>query len=340
MKQFALAAALGTAALLSSPTAEAGPTVDAIKKRGELICGVRESAVGFAHQLPDGKYAGIAVDLCRAISIAILGDAAKQKFVPLQADKRFPALKAGEVDILISGSTYTMTREIEHGFEFPAIYLYDGQGIMLPSKVGKRSAKDLNGLSICVTAGTTTERNLANYFRENKRTYKPMPLPKLEDVRTAFFGGKCDAISADASALYAMRAAYAPNPRDYLIVPELLSKDPLAIIVRSGDPQFTSIARWSFYALVQAEEDGITAKNVDEMLKTEDVEIRRMLGVKEGQGKALGLDDAWVYKMVKQVGHYGEIFDRNLGSGSQLKVSRGINALWTKGGMQYAPPFH
>jgi len=163
-----------------------------------------------------------------------------------------------------------------------------------------------------------------------------MPLPKLEDVRTAFFGGKCDAISADASALYAMRAAYAPNPRDYLIVPELLSKDPLAIIVRSGDPQFTSIARWSFYALVQAEEDGITAKNVDEMLKTEDVEIRRMLGVKEGQGKALGLDDAWVYRMVKQVGNYGEIFDEHL---APLGLERGVNALWTDGGLMYSPPY-
>jgi general L-amino acid transport system substrate-binding protein len=340
MKQFALVAALGTAVLASSPRAEAGATVDAIKARGELICGVRESAVGFAHQLADGKHAGIAVDICRAISIAILGDAAKQKFVPLQADKRFPALKAGEVDILISGSTFTMTREVEMGFEFPAIYLYDGQGIMLPRKAGKRSAKELDKVSICVTASTTTERNLANYFRDNKKTYKPMPMAKIEDLRAAFFGGKCDALSADATALYAMRAAYAPNPQDYLIVPELLSKEPLSLIVRSGDPQFSSIARWTFYALVQAEEDGITSKNVDDMLKSEDRDIQRLLGVKPGQGKPLGLDDAWVYRIVKQVGNYGEIFERNLGAGSVLKIPRGLNAQWSKGGMQYAPPLH
>jgi general L-amino acid transport system substrate-binding protein len=338
MKQFALAAALGLAALLSPPRAEAGPTVDAIKARGALVCGVRESAVGFAHQLADGKYAGIAVDICRAISIAILGDATKAKFVPLQADKRFPALKAGEVDILISGSTFTMTREVELGFEFPAVYLYDGQGIMLPRKLGKRSAKELNGVSICVTSGTTTERNLANYFRENKRTYKPMAMAKMEDLRAAFFGGKCDALSADATALYAMRAAYAPNPAEYVIVPELLSKEPLSLIVRRDDLQFSSIARWTFYAMVQAEEDGITSKNVDDKLKSEDPEIRRLLGVKPGQGKALGLDDDWVYKIVKQVGNYGESFERNVGMGSPLKIERGLNRLWSQGGLQYAPP--
>ena len=340
MRKLAVVLAIGMTALLSPLRAEAGPTLDAIKARGELICGVRESAVGFAHQLADGKHAGIAVDICRAISIAILGDAAKVKFVPLQADKRFPALKAGEVDILVSGSTLTMTREIELGFEFPAIYLYDGQSIMLPRKLGKRSAKDLDGISICVTAGTTTERNLANYFRENKKTYKPVTMAKLEDLRAAFFAGRCDALSADSTALYAMRKAYATNPQDYLIVPELLSKEPLSLIVRSGDTQFGSIARWTFYAMVQAEEDGITSKNVDQMLKSEDPDIRRLLGVKPGQGKALGLDDAWVYRIVKQVGNYGESFDRNLGANSELKISRGLNALWTKGGMMYAPPLH
>jgi general L-amino acid transport system substrate-binding protein len=340
MKQFALAAVLGMATLLSTPRAEAGPSVDAIKARGQLICGVGENAVGFAQPQADGKYMGFAVDICRAVSVAILGDATKVKFVPLQADKRFPALKAGEVDLLVSGSTFTMTREVEHGFEFPAVYLYDGQGIMLPSKLGKRSAKELNGISICVASGTTTERNLANYFRENKRTYKPMPMAKVEDLRAAFFAGKCDALSADATALYAMRAAYAPNPREYLIVPELLSKEPLSLIVRSGDPQFSSIVRWAFYAMVQAEEDGITSKNVDDMLKSEDRDVQRLLGVKPGQGKPLGLDDAWVYKIVKQVGNYGESFERNLGAGSVLKIPRNLNALWTKGGMQYSPPFH
>jgi len=223
---------------------------------------------------------------------------------------------------------------------FPAIYLYDGQGFLVPRKLGKRNLKDLNGVSICVAGGTTTERNLANHFRAAKMTYKPVVMEKVEDLRAAFFGGRCDVYSGDVMALYATRAAYAPIPQEYMVLPELISKEPLALIVRSGDQRFAEIVRWSFFALVQAEESGITQRNVDDMTKSDNDDIKRFLGVTPGIGKALGLDDKWVYNIVKQVGNYGESFERNLGAASQLKVARGLNSLWTQGGMQYSPPFN
>ena len=340
MRSLALAVSVGAASVFSIAGAEAGPSLDAVKARGELTCGVRGDSVGFAHAAADGKYVGLAVDICRAISAAVLGDASKVKFTPLPADKRFPALKAGDVDVLVSGTTLTMTREVGLGFEFPAIYLYDGQGFMVPRKLGKRSVKDLNGASICVASDTTSERNLANYFRAHKMTYKPVVLQKIEDLRAAFFGGRCDVFSGDTMALYAMRAGYAPIPQEYMVLPDQISKEPLALIVRSGDTQFADIVRWAFYAMVQAEESGITTKNVDEMAKSDDPDVKRLLGVTAGLGKALGVDDKWVHNIVKQVGNYGESFERNLGAGSQIKVPRGLNALWSQGGMQYSPPLH
>lgn len=318
--------------------AAAGTILDAVKARGQLICGVPGPTVGFASEV-NGKYAGLDVDVCRAAAVALLGDAAKVKFVPLPADKRFPALKAGEVDLLVSNSTLTLTRAAEAGFEFLAVYFYDGQGMLVPRKSNKRTTEDLNGASVCVAGGTTSERNLANYFRVNKLTYKPVVLQKVEDVRATFFAGKCDAYTADAALLYAARTAYAPNPVDYMVQPKLISKEPLVQIVREGDAAFARIVRWSFLAMVEAEEKRVSSKNVDAMLKSEDENIKRLLGVTPGLGKALGVDDKWVYNIVKQVGNYGEVFDRNLGAASDLKVSRGLNALWTDGGMQYAPPF-
>ena len=339
MRKAALAIAIAAIALLPAGAANAGPVLDAVKARGELVCGVRGDSLGFAHPLADGKYVGFAVDICRAIGVAILGDAAKVKFVPLAADKRFAALKAGEVDVLVSGTTHTMNRELEHDFDFVATYLYDGQGFMVPRKLGKRSLKDLADVSICVTAGTTTERNLADYFRRNNKPYKPVPFGKVEDLRAAFFGGKCDAYTGDATALFAARAAYAPIPQEYIVLPELISKEPLAVIVRDGDPAFAAIARWAFLAMIQAEEAGITSANVDQMAKSDSPEIKLLLGTTPGIGKVLGLDDKWIYRIVKLVGNYGESYERNLGRASQLKIPRGLNALWTQGGMQYSPPF-
>ncbi len=318
--------------------AEAGPVLDAVKARGELICGVPAESVGFS-TVVNGKYVGLAVDVCRAAGAAIFGDATKVKFVPLPPDKRFPSLKSGEVDLLVSNSTVTLTRAAELGFDFLAVYFYDGQGMLVRRKLGKRSIKDLNGMSVCVAGGTTSERNLANYFNANKMTFKPVVLPKVEEVRAAFFGGKCDAYTADAAALYVARAAYAPAPQDYMVLLGLMSKEPLAQVVREGDAAFARIVRWSFLAMIEAEEKRITSKNIDDMLKSEDETIKRLLGVTPGLGKSLGVDDRWVYNVVKQVGNYGESFDRNLGAGSGLKISRGQNALATEGGMHYAPPF-
>ena len=338
MRNTICAGVIGLAMAIPGLPAEAGPILDAVKARGQLICGVPGSTVGFASEV-NGKYVGLDVDVCRAAAVALLGDAAKVKFVPLAADKRLPALKAGEVDLLVSNSTLTLTRASEAGFEFLAVYFYDGQGILVPRKLGKRSIKDLNGVSVCVAGGTTSERNLANYFKANKQTYKPVVLQKVEDVRTTFFDGKCDAYTADAAVLYGARAAYAPVPQEYIVLPELISKEPQAQIVRAGDADFARIVRWSFYAMVEAEEKRVSSKNVDDMLKSDDENIKRLLGVTPGLGKALGVDDKWVYNIVKQVGNYGEVFDRNLGAGSLLKVSRGLNALWREAGMQYAPPF-
>ncbi|MDI1283954.1 MAG: amino acid ABC transporter substrate-binding protein [Reyranella sp.] len=259
MRNAILAGVIGLAVATQILPGEAGSILDAVKARGQLICGVPGQSIGFASEV-NGKYVGLDVDVCRAAAVALLGDAGKVKFVPLAADKRFPALKAGEVDLLVSNSTLTLTRASEAGFEFLAVYFYDGQGIMVPRKLGKRSIKDLNGVSICVAGGTTTERNLGNHFQANKQTYKPVVLQKVEDVRTTFFDGKCDAYTADAATLYAARAAYAPIPQEYMVLPELISKEPLAQIVRDGDAAFARIVSWSFFTMVEAEEKKISSK--------------------------------------------------------------------------------
>jgi len=318
--------------------AYAGKELDAIKARGQLICGVSTGVAGFASADSQGKWTGIDVDLCRAVAAAIFGDAEKVKFVPTTAQQRFTALQSGEVDLLSRTTTYTLTRDTALGFDFAGINYYDGQGFMVNKKLGVKSAKELNGATVCVQPGTTTELNLADYFRANKMTFKPVVIEKIEEVRAAFFAGRCDVFTTDASGLYATRAANAPNPDDYIILPEIISKEPLGPVVRHGDNQFADIVRWSLFAMLEAEEYGITSKNVDEMLKSENPTIKRILGVTPGMGKALGVDDKWVYNIIKQVGNYGESFERNVGMGSPLKIARGQNALWTQGGLQYAPP--
>ena len=336
----ALTVSLAAATLLcATGAAHAGKDLDAIKARGAVICGVTAGGIaGFMMQDSQGKWVGLDVDVCRAVSAAIFGDSEKVKFVPVTAQQRFTALQSGEVDMLSNNTTETLTRDTALGFDFGAITYYDGQGFMVNKKLGVKSAKELNGATVCVTPGSTTELNLADYFRANKMTFKPVVIEKVEEVRAAFFSGRCDTYTTDSSGLYATRAANAPNPDDYVILPEIISKEPLAPAFRHGDQQFGDIVRWSQYAMLEAEEYGITSKNVDEMLKSENPTIKRILGVTPGMGKALGVDEKWVYNIVKQVGNYGESFETHVGTGSKLKIARGLNKLWTQGGLQYAPP--
>jgi general L-amino acid transport system substrate-binding protein len=334
-----MAAGVVAAALVGAAgTAHAGKDLDAVKARGQLICGVNTGIAGFALADSQGKWVGLDVDVCRAVAAAIFGDAEKVKYVPTTAQQRFTALQSGEVDILSRTTTITLTRDTALGFDFTGINYYDGQGFMVNKKLGVKSAKELNGATVCVQPGTTTELNLADYFRANKMTFKPVVIEKVEEVRGAFFSGRCDVFTTDASGLYSTRAANAPNPDDYVILPEIISKEPLGPAVRHGDNQFADIVRWAFNAMLEAEEYGITSKNVDEMLKSDNPSIKRILGVTPGMGKALGVDEAWVVNIVKQVGNYGESFDRNVGMGSTLKIDRGLNKLWTQGGLQYSPP--
>ena len=334
-----LAAGVAAATLAGvATTAYAGKELDAIKARGQLLCGVSTGVAGFASADSQGKWTGIDVDLCRAVAAAIFGDADKVKYIPTTAQQRFTALQSGEVDLLARTTTYTLTRDTALGLDFTGVNYYDGQGFMVNKKLGVKSAKELNGATICVQPGTTTELNLADYFRANKMTFKPVVIEKVEEVRAAFFAGRCDVFTTDASGLYATRAANAPKPEDYIILPEIISKEPLGPVVRHGDNQFADIVRWSLFAMIEAEEYGITSKNIDEMMKSDNPTIKRILGTTPGMGKALGVNEKWVYNIIKQVGNYGESFDRNVGMGSPLKIARGQNELWTKGGLQYAPP--
>ena len=341
MRKISMATTIGLAAMVAANAATAGTVLDAVKARGALVCGVGTGTAGFMLADSQGKWVGLDVDVCRAIASAIFGDAEKVKFVPLSSQQRFTALQSGEVDILSNNTTETLTRDTALGLDFTAVTYYDGQGFLVNKKLGVKSAKELNGATVCVAPGTTTELNLADYFRANKMTFKPVVIEKVDEVRAAFFSGRCDVYTNDSSSLYATRAANVPPPakaEDFIVLPEIVSKEPLAPAVRHGDNQFADIVRWSQYAMIEAEEYGITSKNVDEMLKSENPSIKRILGVTPGMGKALGVDEKWVYNIVKQVGNYGESFDRNVGMGSPLKIERGLNNLWTKGGLQYAPP--
>src|SRR5215471_12568141 len=341
MRNALAAAAAGFAAIFLSTGAMAGKDLDAVNARGSLICGVGLGTAGFMLADSQGKWRGLSVDVCRAVAAAIFGDAEKVKYVPLTSQQRFTALQSGEVDMLSNNTTVTLTRDTALGLDFTAITYYDGQGFMLPKKLGVKSAKELNGATVCVAPGTTTELNLADYFRANKMSFKPVVIEKVDEIRAAFFSGRCDVYTTDASSLAATRAANVPPPRtqdDFVILPEIISKEPLGPAVRHGDNQFADIVRWALYGMIEAEEYGITSKNVDDMLKSDNPAIKRILGVTPGMGKALGVDEKWVYNIVQQVGNYGESFERNVGMGSPLKIERGLNRLWTQGGLQYAPP--
>jgi general L-amino acid transport system substrate-binding protein len=336
----ALAAALGIVAGLSGPAGAASPTLDAVKGRGKLICGANGSRPGFSSLDSKGEWRGLDVDTCKAIAAAILGDAGKTQFVKVTSQTRFLALQTSEVDVLTANVTWTLKRDAELGVDFTATTFYDGQGFMVASKSGVKTVKDLGGATVCVLPGSTSEKIAADVFRTNGMEYKPVVIQDQKELDTAFFGGRCDAHVQSTSGLSSTRATTAPNPDDFVILPGVYGKDPMGPVVRQGDAQWKDIVTWSVFAMMQAEELGITSQNVDEKKATGDADAKRLLGASDELGKALGLDNDWAYRIVKQVGNYGEVFQRNLGAGSPLKLERGLNALWTNGGLIYAPPFN
>lgn len=338
MKKWILAATAAAAAMLAAASAQAGATLDSVKQKGFVQCGVNAGLAGFSNPDSAGKWSGLDVDMCRAIAAAVFGDPSKVKYTPLSAQQRFPAIQSGEVDVLSRNTTWSLTRDTALGLNFAPTTYYDGQGFMAPKKLGVKSAKELNGATVCVQSGTTTELNLADYFRANGMTFKPVVIEALDEVSAAYFAGRCDVYTSDASQLAGIRAAMASSPLDHVLLPEIISKEPLAPAVRHGDDQWFDVVKWSVFATITAEENGITSKNIDEFLQSKNPEIQRFLGVTPGMGKALGLDEKWAYNIVKNLGNYGEIFDRNVGPATALKLERGLNALWTKGGLQYSPP--
>jgi general L-amino acid transport system substrate-binding protein len=331
-------AALAVFFVALAPAWAAGsPTLDRVKKNGYLRCGVNEGLPGFSSPDAKGNWTGMDVDFCRAIAAAIFNDPKKVRFTPTSAKVRFTTLQSGEVDLLSRNTTWTMSRDTQLGLEFVGVIYYDGQGFMVPKKLKVTSAKQLNGANVCTNTGTTTELNLADYFRANGLKYKVIAFEKNSEVLAAYDAGRCDAYTTDASGLYAERLKL-KNAADHIILPEIISKEPLGPLVNQGDQQWGDLVRWTLFALLNAEELGVTSKNADQMLKSQNPEIRRLLGVEGAFGESMGLTKDWVVRIVKGVGNYGEIFERNVGQGSQLKIKRGLNALWNKGGLHYAPP--
>ncbi len=324
--------------LVTSGSARAGQTFDAVKKRGAVVCGVHTGLGGFGAPDQKGNWAGLDVDVCRAVAAAMFGDSEKVKYVPLSAQQRLTALQSGEIDMLSRNTTWTLTREAANGLLFTATNFFDGQGFLVAKKLGVKAATELNGATVCVQTGTTTELNLSDFARANKLDIKPVTIENFEEAASAFVAGRCDAMTSDKSQLAAIRANQTPNPDDYVILPELISKEPLSTAVRQGDDQWFNLVKWSFYAMVEAEERGVTSANVDAMTKSPDPNIQRLLGASGDMGKGLGVDNKWAYVIIKQVGNYGESFERNVGKASKLKLERGLNALWNKGGLMYAMP--
>lgn len=330
-------AALTLGMACANGSASAQQIMSAVKSRGFMQCGVAASTPGYSVPDREGRWVGFNIDYCRAVAVAVFGDAEKVRFRGLDSKDRFVAVQSGDVDLLVASATATMSRDTTLGLEFPAINYYDGQGFMVQKKLNVASAKALAGATICVAQGTTTELNLADYFRTNKLAYTLVTFVSGDETFKAFETGRCDALTNDLSGLYAARLR-SENPDDFALLPDVISKEPLAPAVRQGDPQWADIVRWTHMALVTAEEYGVTKANVDEMLKSTNPEVKRLLGVEGNLGEALGLGKDWAYKVIKSQGNYGEIFDRNLGEGSRLKIARGVNALWSKGGLMYSLP--
>jgi general L-amino acid transport system substrate-binding protein len=319
--------------LLFSGSVFAQSTLDSVRSKGFVQCGVNTGLAGFSQPDSKGVWRGIDADLCRAVAAAALGDARKVRFTPLTAQQRFTALQSGEVDILARNTTWTLSRDTSLGLNFVGVNYYDGQGFMVPKKLKVKSAKQLNGATVCVQPGTTNELNLADWFRANRMTFKPVVIEKLEEVLNAYFAGRCDVYTTDHSGLVALRATRATKPDDHLILPEIISKEPLGPAVRHGDDRWFDIVKWSLYAMIEAEELGLSSNNVD--ASSANPSIQRFVGTSGDLGKMLGIDNKWALNIVKQVGNYGESFDANL---KPLGFERGLNRLWSNGGLMYAPP--
>ena len=338
MKKFAFYGALSVLALGAG--AAAAGTLEDVKARGELLCGSNAGLAGFAAPDAAGVYQGFDIAMCRAVAAAVLGDPMKVRVVPLSSETRFTALSAGEVDMLARTSTWTYSRDTDLKLDFVAVNYYDGQGFMVKKSLGVSSAKELDGATVCIQTGTTTELNLADYFKSNGMTYQPVPLKDNAEAEQQYSAGACDVYTTDASGLAATRATFA-DAAEHVILPEIISKEPLALVVRHGDNQWGDIVRWTFNALIAAEEFGITSANVEEMSATvgPNPEINRLLGTEGELGAMMGLDKDWAKRAIMAGGNYGEIFAANIGEATPIGLSRGLNALWTQGGLQYSPPF-
>jgi general L-amino acid transport system substrate-binding protein len=319
-------------------TAATAATLDDIKSKGFVQCGVSTGVPGFSFTDDAGNWQGFDPAVCQAVAAAVFGDASKVKYTPTTGKTRFTALASGEVDVLARNTTWTLSRDADLGFTFLGVNYYDGQGFMVPKALGVTSAKELDGASVCIQTGTTTELNLADFFRLSNMNYEPVPIETNEEARTNYLGGRCDVYTTDASGLAASRATF-DNPADHIILPEIISKEPLGPLVRHGDDQWGDIVRWSLNALILAEEYGVTSENVDDMAKgTDNPEINRLLGTEGNMGEMLGLDNKWAYNIVKQVGNYGEVFEKFIGSSTPIGLERGLNAQYKDGGILYAPP--
>lgn len=338
MKKMGLIAATTAAMAVGlSSAAMAADTLNSVKERGYVQCGVTTGVPGYSNPDDKGNWKGMDVDVCRAVAAATLGDASKVKYIPLNAKERFTALQSGEIDLLSRVTTWTLTRDSSLGMNFTGVTYYDGQGFLINKNLGVKSALELDGASMCIQSGTTTELNAADYFRENNMQFEPVVFDTSDQTVKGFEAGRCDVLTSDQSQLYALRIKLA-NPNSAMILPEIISKEPLGPVVRQGDDGWFNVVRWTLFAMVNAEELGLTSKNIDSKKKSDNPNIARFVGAEGIKGTGLALSDEWAYRIVKQVGNYGEAFDRNLGKGSALKIERGLNALWNKGGLQYAPP--
>ena len=336
MKTISVVAGAVSLALWSSVSmAQTPSTLDAVKAKGHVQCGVSTGLAGFSQPDSKGLWKGLDVDLCKSVAAAVFGDANKVRFTPLTAVQRFTALQSGEVDLLSRNTTWTVSRDTSLGLNFVGVNYYDGQGFMVPKKLNVTSAKQLNGATVCVQPGTTTELNLSDYFRTNKMTFKPVVIEKLDEVLNAYFAGRCDVFTTDVSGLVSTRGSRAQNQADHIILPEIISKEPLGPVVRHGDDRWFDIVKWTLFATIEAEEMGLTSKNIDQQAGSKDPSVQRFIGATGDFGKMLGVDNRWALNIVKLVGNYGESFEANL---KPLGFERGLNQLWNKGGILYAPP--
>ena len=337
MKTKILSIAAGAAISMMAAQAASAATLDDVKAKGHVQCGVSQGLAGFSNPDDKGNWTGMDVDVCRAVAAAVFGDAGKVKYTPLSAKERFTALQSGEVDMLSRNTTWTATRDTALGLNFAGVNYYDGQGFMVRKSLGVTSALQLAGAAVCTNTGTTTELNVADYFRANNMKYEVVAFEKADEVVQAYDKGRCDVYTTDASGLYSQRLKLA-KADDHIVLPEIISKEPLGPVVRQGDDQWFNLVKWSLFLMVNAEEMGVTSKNVDEMKGSSNPAVKRLLGVEGNFGENLGVGNDWGYNIIKQVGNYGESFDANVGPDTPLGIARGVNALWSKGGIQYAPP--